>query len=132
MRQGKAGQAREADEGDVVDVVDEEGVKRRVRSKAEPSKLERSRMSLYLEEFKTIEEREKDLESIRQQEQLVREAAEQVRHEKELREQEALRKREADVLDVTKAIASVGASTLQSSPGGSEFLGCCCCCFFLY
>jgi vacuolar-type H+-ATPase subunit I/STV1 len=128
VRQGKAGQARETDEGDVVE---EEGVKRRVRSKAEPSKLERSRMSLYLEEFKTIEEREKDLESIRQQEQLVREAAEQVRHEKELREQEALRKREADVLDVTKAIASVGASTLQSSPGGSEFLDFCCC-FFLY
>jgi hypothetical protein len=42
VRQGKAGQARETDEGDVVE---EEGVKRRVRSKAEPSKLEKSRMS---------------------------------------------------------------------------------------
>lgn len=104
-----------------VDVVDEQGVQRRVKkSGVDPSKLEKSRMSLYLEEFKTIEEREKDLESIRQQEQLVRDAAEQVRVEKELREQEALRKREADVLDVTKAIASVGASTLQSSPGGKH------------
>ena len=101
-----------AEEADKVDAV----VQRPKKQQADPSKLEKSRMSLYLEEFKTIEEREKDLESIRQQEQLVRDAADQVKHEKELREQEALRKREADVLDVTKAIASVGASTLQSSP----------------
>lgn len=82
--------------------------------KQDTSNLERSRMSLYLEEFKTIEEREKDLETIRQQEKLIKDAADLVKHEQELREQQALRQREADVLDVTKALASVGASTIQS------------------
>jgi spectrin beta len=81
---------------------------------ADTTNLEKSRMSLYLEEFKTIEEREKDLETIRQQEQLVKDAENQVKREQELREKEAARKREAEVLGVTKALASVGASTLQS------------------
>lgn len=85
------------------------------KDRSEPSNLEKSRMSLYLEEFKTIEEREKDLETIRQQEQSVKDAAELVKHEQELREKEAIRKREADVIDVTKALAAAGASTLQST-----------------
>jgi len=90
-------------------------VQARAKKSVEPSSLEKSRMSLYLEEFKTVEEREKDLESVRQQEAAVKDAAELVRHEQELREQEAARKREADVIDVTKALAAAGASTLQST-----------------
>ena len=105
------------------DTVDDSVQLRRPVVVADKSNLENSRLSLYMEEFKTIEEREKDLETIRQQEQQIREAAEQVRREEELREQQALRKREADVIDVTKALASVGAATvatgshLQGSPG---------------
>jgi hypothetical protein len=84
------------------------------------SNLENSRLSLYLEEYKTIEERERDAETIRQQEQAVREAEEKVKREKELQQEAALRQRAADVMDVTRALASAGAgastSRLQSSP----------------
>ncbi len=81
------------------------------------TKLENSRMSLYLEEFKTIQERERDLETQREQEKLVREAEENVKREQELREQEAARQRATEVIDVTKVLASVGAqqSKLASS-----------------
>jgi len=81
------------------------------------TQLETNRLSLYMEEFKTIEERERDLESQRQQERLIKEAEERVRQEQELREQEAMRKRAAEVIDVTKVLAQVGAqqSKLQSS-----------------
>ena len=90
--------------------------------KAATSNLENSRLSLYLEEFKTIDERERDAETQKQQEQLVREAEERVKREKELQQEAAQRQREKDVIDVTKALASVGASAgastsrLQSSP----------------
>jgi len=89
-------------------------VVQRPKKTGDTTNLEKSRMSLYLEEFKTIEEREKDLETIRQQEQIVKDAENQVKREQEIREKEAARKREAEVLGVTKALASVGASTLQS------------------
>jgi spectrin beta len=81
------------------------------------TKLENSRMQLYLEEFKTIEERDRDLESQRQQEKLVKEAEENVKREQEAREQEAARQRATEVIDVTKVLASVGAqqSKLSSS-----------------
>jgi len=88
------------------------------------SNLENSRLSLYLEEYKTIEERERDAETIRQQEQAVREAEEKVKREKELQQEAALRQRAADVMDVTRALASAGAgastSRLQSSPTTSK------------
>jgi len=109
----KSGQKVVADESsDRVEPVVQTRVK---KNNAEPSNLEKSRMSLYLEEFKTVEEREKDLETVRQQEAAIKDAAELVRHEQELREKEAMRKREADVIDVTKALAAAGASTLQST-----------------
>jgi len=81
--------------------------------------LKASRLALYMEEFKTLEERERDLESRRAQEQAVRDAEERVRREQELEQQQALRQRAADVIDVTKAIASVGAATSSSklTPG---------------
>jgi spectrin beta len=81
--------------------------------------LENSRLSLYLEEFKTIEEKERDAESQKQQEQLVREAEERVRRESALQQEAAARQRASDVMDVTRALASAGASTsrLQASPG---------------
>jgi len=102
----------ESESGDKVDTAVQARAK---KTSVEPSNLEKSRMSLYLEEFKTVEEREKDLETVRQQEAAIKDAAEQVKHEQELREQEAARKREADVIDVTKALAAAGASTLQST-----------------
>ena len=98
-------------------------------------------MSLYLEEFKTIEERNRDLESQRQQEQQIKEAEERVKRELELAEQESQRQRAAEVIDVTKVLASVGAqqSKLQSSPSsqtkqGNYLLIICFCCryFFIY
>lgn len=88
------------------------------------SNLENSRLSLYLEEYKTIEERERDAETLRQQEQAVREAEEKVKREKEIQQEAALRQRAADVMDVTRALASAGAgastSRLQSSPTTSK------------
>ena len=84
-------------------------------SKPVSSSLENSRLELYLEEFKTIDERERDAESARQQEQQVRDAEERVRREKELQHEQVLRQRAADVIDVTKALASVGASATSSS-----------------
>lgn len=110
LKQGhKANEKNEEEENDKVSQVVQQRPK-----KTDTSNLEKSRMSLYLEEFKTIEEREKDLETIRQQEQLVKDAENQVKREQELREKEAARKREAEVLGVTQALASVGASTLKS------------------
>jgi hypothetical protein len=76
--------------------------------------LENSRISLYLEEYKTIEERERDLESQREQEQQVRDAEERVKREQELLNEQAMRQRAADVIDVTKALASAGAQASTS------------------
>ena len=47
-----------------------------------PTNLENSRYSLYMEEYKTVEERERDAETLKQQEQSVREAEERVRRER--------------------------------------------------
>lgn len=110
LKQGGSGVKSE----DVSEESDRVGVVQIRPKKDASSNLEKSRMSLYLEEFKTIEEREKDLESVRQQEQLVKDAESQVKREQELREKEAARKRAAEVLGVAEAMASVGASTLQS------------------
>jgi len=91
-----------------------------VQSPVDKTKLEQTRLELYLEEFKTIEERERDAESLRQQEQQVREAEERVRREQEAAQQEALRQRAAEVIDVTKALAAAGKqSQLQSSQSPS-------------
>lgn len=81
---------------------------------AQLSELENSRLALYMEEYKTIEERERDLESQREQERLVKDAQEKVRREQEHQHNLAMKER-ADVLDVAKAIASVGAASATGS-----------------
>jgi hypothetical protein len=88
--------------------------------------LEQSRLALYLEEFKTREEREREMETQREQERRIKDAEDRVRREKELEQEKAMRQRASDVMDVTKAMASVGAATiagtsrLTTSPQGKQ------------
>jgi hypothetical protein len=82
---------------------------------ADRRNLEKKRLELYMEEFKTIEERDREMESQREQERRIREAEERLKHEEDLEREKAQRKREADVIDVTKAMASVGAATMAST-----------------
>ena len=77
--------------------------------------LEQSRLALYMEEFKTREEREREMESQREQERKIKEAEDRVRREQELEHEKAMRQRASDVMDVTKAMASVGAATIAGT-----------------
>jgi len=115
LKQGRVGGSGTKETGDneqedKVAADDEVTCVKQRQKPADKKNLENSRLSLYLEEFKTIEEREKDLETIRQQEQQIKEAAERVKREQELQDQQ----READLIHVTKALASVGASTIAT------------------
>lgn len=88
----------------------------------EQDKLEmaKKRTQVYLEEFKTVDEKEKELNLKLEQERLVKEAQDRVKREQEEleREREAkllLKENAADVFDAAKAIASVGATVASTS-----------------
>lgn len=82
---------------------------------ADKTNLEKKRLELYLEEFKTIDEREREMESQREQERRIKEAEERLKKEEEAEREKSIRQRHADVIDVTKAMASVGAATMAST-----------------
>ena len=72
--------------------------------------LEHSRKLIYMDEFKTCEEKERETEAQREQEKRNREAEERNRREREQQHEHNLRQQAADLLDVTKALASAGAA----------------------
>lgn len=85
------------------------------RQPVERKNLEQSRLALYLEEFKTIEERDREMETQREQEKRIREAEERVKREQELENEKAARQRASDVKDVTKAMTAAGSATMPST-----------------
>ena len=80
-----------------------------------------------MEEYKTLEERERELAAQRRVEQEAREAREQharseqqqqlqqQQQQQQLRDEQTLRQRASDVIDVTKALASAGAAATSTS-----------------
>lgn len=92
---------------------DKVDAKQREQDKAS---LNNKRMEIYLEEFKTMDEKEKELQAKLEQERLVKEAAERAKREVELeKEKAAQRQQAADVFDAAKAIAQVGATVASTS-----------------
>jgi spectrin beta len=91
------------------------------------AQIEQNRLLIYLDEYKTIEERERETEAQREQEKRNRELEEQRNRELEQQHEQQLRQQAADLLDVTKALAAAGttnSSTLKSqqSPQRGKFI----------
>ena len=86
---------------------------------ARKASLENSRLMIYLDEFKTIEEKERETEAQREQDKRNREAEEQNRREREAQHEQSVRQQASELLDVTKALARAGADAGRGSQPAS-------------
>ena len=91
-----------------------------VRSNA--TDIENSRLAIYLEEFKTLEERERDAETVRMHERELREAEDRLRADQERQRNDILRERADVIIDITNAMASAGQNAATSPASSSSRL----------